>query len=163
MNLITRLLSKDAAAADKCRDIIRELGNGFETLVKHFKNIHRYPDADFPKLLELRSLIQELNQQQRGLLFKPHCLYKAITASLKLFDRIDILSPENTLNIMLVAKLTVVWGIFPAGAYTPKNLVKIQKILNRPFPIRWVVGIFSWIDPVIAKFSYRFRREKLFL
>jgi len=153
------LFSRDAAAAEVYREIICRFRGKLEKFGKHLRNSSRHPDEDYPKLLEFEPILQELNLKKRRLLFKPRFLNKSIRESLKLFSRMNTPSPANKPH-MIAAELTVEWGIPTVSPYEAVKLIEMQKILERPFPIRWAYGIFSWVKPLLGKIPFRVRIEK---
>lgn len=60
---------------------------------------------------------------------------------------------------MIAAELTVVWGMPSVPPYEAVKLSEIQRILEKPFFLRWISGIFSWLGSLSGKIPFRVHIE----
>lgn len=147
LGLFTLPLSKDGEAREKCLNKLNELKRVLEDLAKHMRN--RISEQQYyDHLKQAKSLFEDLNICQTGLLFRPRNLTPLLTESLAIMRKMDPSNENPAFHITQTAvRVTMLWNDDKHISQDFPLLEEIQQSISKHFFGRAVDSCRSCIKP----------------
>ncbi|WP_148258913.1 hypothetical protein [Simkania negevensis] len=133
LGLFTLPLSKDGEAREKCLNKLNELKRALEDLPKHMKN-RTSEQQCYDHLKQAKTLFEDLNICQTGLLFRPPNLTHLLTESLALMRKMDPSNENRAFHITQTAvQITMLWNNNKHISQEFPLLEEIQQSISKHF------------------------------
>ena len=140
------MLSRDAEAITKCRQLCFGLKENLEDFAENLLNPTRNPEKDLPRLKEIKKIMENLCVAKEGLTFPSYDLNALLDQSFSLFPRLRM-KDGNAANQphFIASELNVLWGMELVRPFHFSKLAKIQKFLHQSFLGRFGSWGLAWI------------------